>query len=223
MKVTKVKSGDAKIKFVLDKTTFGFTNALRRAAMFEVPTLAIEDIYFIDNSSALYDEMVAHRLGLIPLTTDLKTFKTPADCTCKGKGCVKCEIKLTLKEKGPKLVYASDLKSTDSTVKPVYPNTPIVELLEGQEIELEAVAKLGHGSTHVKWSPCLAYYFRHPKKKVDVSKIEHYDVWMEQNKDSGEDDKFIFVIEPWGQLPAKQILKQAVKMVQNKLTEVKLR
>jgi len=223
MKITKIKSKGNNTKFVLDKSTFGFANSLRRAIMFEVPTLAIEDVYFVDNSSALYDEIIAHRLGLIPLTTDLKTYKLPDQCTCKGKGCARCEIKLTLRAKGPKMIYAKDLVTTDKHVKPVYPEMLIVELLETQEIELEAVAKLGCGSDHVKWNSALAYYVKHPTKKVDVSKLENYDVWMQQNKDSGEDDKFIFVIEPWGQLSAKDIMKEAAKIIQTKLTEVKLR
>ena len=38
-------------------------NAIRRSVS-EVPTLAIEEVEIFKNDSALYDEMLAHRLGL---------------------------------------------------------------------------------------------------------------------------------------------------------------
>ena len=60
-------SQDAKTKksvFAIKDTTTIFVNTLRRLIMEEVPTLAIEDVELRDHSSALYDEMVAHRLGL---------------------------------------------------------------------------------------------------------------------------------------------------------------
>ncbi len=222
MKITKLESKDNKMKFILDKSTFGFANELRRAIMFDVPTLAIEDVYFVDNSSALYDEMIALRLGLIPLKTDLKTYKLPEDCTCKGQGCARCEVKFTIRVKGPRMVYAKDLQSTDAGIHPVYPDMPIVELIENQELELEAVAKLGHGLEHTKWSPALAFYHKHPKK-IDASKLKNYDVQMEASKDTGEDDKFIFTVESWGQLSPEDIVKEALKLIQNKLTQVKVK
>ncbi len=139
-----------------------YLNELRRAMMTEVPTLAIEVVEFRKNSSGLYDEIIAHRLGLLPLKTDLKSYNLPSKCACKGAGCAQCQLKFTLKAKGPKMVYASDLKSADPKVVPVFPETPIVELLDGQELELEATAVLGLGVEHSKWSPGLVYYKEFP-------------------------------------------------------------
>ncbi|MFC1727876.1 DNA-directed RNA polymerase subunit D [Nanoarchaeota archaeon] len=147
-----------KIVFLLEESTPGFANALRRTMTEQVPTMAIEEIEFRKNSSVLYDEIIAHRMGLIPLKTDLKTYNLPENCTCKGEGCAKCTLKLILKVKGPITVLASDLQSKDPMVVPAHPNTPIVKLLKGQELELEATAVLGKGSEHAKWSPCLAFY-----------------------------------------------------------------
>jgi len=107
--------------------------------------MAIEDVEVRKNSSSLYDEMIAHRLGLIPLTTDLKSYNLPSECKCEGKGCARCQLVLTLSAKGPGIVYSSSLKSKDPKVKPVFDNFPIVKLLKGQEIELEATATLGTG------------------------------------------------------------------------------
>src|SRR4030065_2948598 len=96
MKVEIIEKKDNEIVAVAEGITPAFLNALRRTSMYEVPTLAIEDVLFAKNSSALYDEIIAHRLGLIPLKTDLKSYTLPEECTCKGKLCAKCSIKLTL-------------------------------------------------------------------------------------------------------------------------------
>jgi len=163
------------ITVLVDKTTPAFANALRRAAMFEVPVLAIEDVYFTKNSSALYDEIIAHRLGLIPLKTNLKSYGLPEDCSCKGKLCAKCSVKIHLKAKGPATVYAGDFKIKDLDVKPIYPHMPIVKLLEAQEIEFEAVAILGKGKVHTKWNSCHIWYRGWPEftvsKDADVKAV----------------------------------------------------
>ncbi|UCD03875.1 MAG: DNA-directed RNA polymerase subunit D [Candidatus Woesearchaeota archaeon] len=161
---------DLEKTFVIEDANSAFVNEIKRAAASQVPVMAIEDIFFIDNSSALYDEILAQRLGLIPLTTG-KEYKLKETCKCKGKGCALCRAKLTLKVKGPKMVYASDLEAKDPKVKPIYPEMLIVELLEGQEIELEAHAILGIGEEHAKWSPCLAYYQKYPKITIDQKKV----------------------------------------------------
>lgn len=158
MEIRLLKKDKNKLSFIVKGTNATFINAVRRNIINNVPTMAIEDVEFRKNSSILYDEIVAHRLGLIPLTTDLKTYNLTENCSCKGKGCAKCSLKLTLKVKGPAIAYASDIKSRDSKVKPVYPKTPIVKLLKGQSLEFEARAILGLGKDHNKWSPALAYY-----------------------------------------------------------------
>ncbi|MEM2874013.1 MAG: DNA-directed RNA polymerase subunit D [Candidatus Nanoarchaeia archaeon] len=142
MKISVLKQTENEITFIIDGVGPAFLNALRRAAAFEVPVLAIEDVYFTQNSSVLYDEIIAHRLGLIPLKTDLKSYNLPEECSCKGKLCAKCSVKGTLKAKGPATVYAEDLKFKDPAVKAVYGKIPIVKLLEGQNIELEFVVCL---------------------------------------------------------------------------------
>jgi len=152
-----------KLSFIIKDTTPAFANTLRRIMVDELPTMAIEDVEFRKNNSILYDEMIAHRLGLIPLTTDLKSYNLPSKCKCKGEGCARCQLKLTLKaSKGSGIIYASELKTKDSAVKPVYPKMPIVKLLKGQSLELEATAVLGVGREHAKWTPCLAYYKHKP-------------------------------------------------------------
>lgn len=141
-------------------------NTLRRLIMNEVPVMAMEDITFLKNSSALYDEFIAHRLGLVSLKTDLSSYNLPDECKCKGKGCAHCQLYLSLKAQGPKTVYAEEIVSKDPKVKPAYPKTIIVKLLKKQILEFDAVAVLGIGKDHVKFSPALAFYQGYPLIKV---------------------------------------------------------
>jgi len=158
-----------KLSFILKDSTPAFANTLRRMVQEEVPTMAIEEIELRKNSSLLYDSIIAHRLGLLPLTTDLKSYTLPEKCKCEGKGCARCQVKMTLSAKGPTTVYASEIKSKDSAVKPVYPKTPIVILIKGQFLELEATAVLGKGKVHSKWCPGLVYYKQKPVIEISSS------------------------------------------------------
>ena len=132
------------MSFIIKETTPAFVNTLRRLIIDEVPTMAIEDVEIRKNSSLLYDTIVAHRLGLLPLTTDLKSYTLPEKCKCKGKGCARCQVKMTLSVKGPCTVYASNIKSKDSAIKPAYPKMPIVNLIKGRH-QGESALRLGLG------------------------------------------------------------------------------
>jgi len=151
-----------KLSFVVRDSNPVFVNTLRRMVIEEVPTLSIEDVEFRKNNSALYDEVIAHRLGLIPIKTDLSSYELPSECSCKGKGCSKCTLKMTLDTGKLGNVYAKDIESKDSKCVPAYPGLIIVKLLKGQKIELEATAILGKGKDHAKWSPGLVTYKNYP-------------------------------------------------------------
>ena len=137
-----------------------YINALRRLAISEVPTLAIDEIVMIDNSSVVHDEAIAHRLGMIPLHTDLKRFVMPHDCDCKSTlGCSRCRVLLVLDAEATertRIVTSGELKSEDEEVKPVSDEIPILTLAPGQKIKFEAYARLGNGKNHAKWQPTSA-------------------------------------------------------------------
>jgi len=172
MKIQILEKTDSEIKFVIEESAPQFANALRRIMMSEIPTLAIETVEFTANGSALFDEVVAHRLGLIPLTFDKKAMNLPNECKCGGKGCPLCQVTLVLDKKGPCTVYAKDMKSTDKAVRAVFPDTPIVKLLDGQKIKFEASAQLGLGKTHAKWKAASASYRYYPVAKMN-GKLEN--------------------------------------------------
>lgn len=147
-----LEKNNEKISFV-EETGISLANAIRRSVL-EIPVLAIDEVEFRKNDSVLYDEVLALRLGLLPLETP-KNLLLEEKCSCKGKGCARCSAQLKLQIKGPCTVYAENLKGK---VKSVYPGMPIVKLSEGQEIELIAKAKLGKGIEHTKFNPGLFYY-----------------------------------------------------------------
>ena len=143
-----------------------YMNAIRRFIMVEVPTLAIDSIAIIENTSPLYDEVLAHRLGLVPLKVkDITKYKLPEEC--EGQEDYKCHVLLVLDAQAvdhPRTVYSGELVSEDPDVKPLYDNIPIARLAPGQKIKLEAYARLGRGKEHAKWQPVSASTIKpHPE------------------------------------------------------------
>jgi DNA-directed RNA polymerase subunit D len=151
---------DSLARFTLTGASPAFANAFRRAMIGEVPTLAIEDVRIYDNTSAFFDEMLAHRLGLIPIKTDLSTYSTKEKCSCGGAGCPGCMVTFTLSVEGPKTVLSGDLIPQDPNATPVYDNIPIVKLTKGQKLVIEAHAILNTGREHAKWQPTLVCGFK---------------------------------------------------------------
>ena len=154
-----------KMSFLLKSATPTVANTLRRAMISLVPTMAIDEVEFKKNSSILYDEIIAHRLGLIPITTDLKSYEVPPKGEEESEAAKYC-LKLSLKAKGPKIVYASEMKSQDPKIVPVFPNMPIAKLAKDQELEFVATARLGLGLTHAKWIPGVIFYKNKPIVKI---------------------------------------------------------
>jgi len=156
-----------KISFLVKNSDEVFTNTIRRLILEEVPTLAVEDLEIKDNGSALYDEMLGLRLGLVPIKTDLKSYELKERCKCQGAGCAKCELKMTLKASKKGYVYAEEVQSADPECTFVYPKMPITKLLSKQKIDIVMTAVLGQGKNHAKWIPGLPMYRREPVIKVN--------------------------------------------------------
>ncbi|MEN6611535.1 MAG: DNA-directed RNA polymerase subunit D [Methanoregulaceae archaeon] len=147
---------ETEARFILSGVSIAYANALRRAMIGEVPTLAIEDVRIYDNTSALFDEILAHRMGLIPIKTDLTAYVPADQCSCGGTGCPGCTATFTLSVEGPKMVLSSDLIPQDPSARPAYDNVPIVKLTQDQKLVLEARAVVKTGKDHSKWQPTLA-------------------------------------------------------------------
>lgn len=166
-------------------------NSLRRVMIAEVPTLAIDLVEVDENSSAMADEVIAHRLGLIPLNSvDLESVLYSRDCDCE-QYCENCSVKLTLHVKCTSEenmnVYARDL-----IVDPSRPNqtigVPVItdpegngsliaKLNRGQEINLACIAKKGIAKEHAKWMATTAVGFEYDPH----NNLRHTDLWYETN------------------------------------------
>lgn len=115
-------------------------NSIRRY-LNQIPVLAVDEVEISKNDSALYDETIAHRIGLIPLKMESSAKKK------QGK------LKLDVKKEGT--VYSGDLKGSPFVV---YKNIPITTLNNNKELQLVATVKAGKGSEHSKFSPGLMFY-----------------------------------------------------------------
>lgn len=215
IKIKNSNEKELKLSFVTDMSS-SLANAIRRSSL-EIPVMAIDEIEIHKNDSALYDEIIAHRLGLVPIKTD-KTAK---------------EQKFKLKAVGPGTVYSTDITpSVETDCK-----LPIVILDKDQELEIVADANLGKGINHIKYSPGLIYY----KHDIDPELIDFVSVdedgkitydeedlkerllpeeIMSKIKKLKEANEIIFEIESWGQLKTKDIFLRAIEALDENLEQL---
>ncbi len=129
MKIEKLKEDKkkGKVSFLLKGTNEAFANAIRRLIIEEVPTLAVEYVEVKDNGSALYDEMLALRLGLMPIKTDLKSYRLPQNEDEIEEKSAACTLQIKLKTSRKGFIYAEDAESADPKCVFVQPKMPIVK------------------------------------------------------------------------------------------------
>jgi len=198
-----ISKDNQKITIKLKGVPLQYANALRRVCLNGVPIFAIDTVDIIENSSVLPDEGLAHRLGLIPLKTDLSRFNEPSKCDCKSEtGCTNCRVMLVLDSGDSdvtRTILSDELSSEDESIKPVSDKIPIVQLAPGQKIKAECYARLGRGTEHAKWN------------SANISTII----------DTDKDDEKILTVESTGALNPEQIILAGVDEVSNKLIQFK--
>lgn len=174
MDVDILSTNDGQLKLIVKAVDPTFMNALRRIIMAEVPVASIDMLYIMENTGVLYDEIIAHRMGYIPLKGGEGLIFTK-DCDCKGQGCPRCEAILTMKVTATEdnfKVLSGRLKA-EGSVFVANNDIPIAELNAGQKIELEARARLGTGKDHAKWQPVsVAVVSYEPLIKIDQKKCD---------------------------------------------------
>ena len=204
MKIKVLEKSTDRVKIQLQGISLSYANAIRRIALSEVPVMAIDNIIIIENSSIMYDELLAHRLGLIPLKTDLSKYVLPKDCDCDNSlGCLKCSVSLVLDSgdsDSTKEILSGQLKSvSDTTTIPINSDIPIVKVAPGQKVSLEAYARLGTGKEHAKWQA----------SNVSILKLTKEDT----------DNDYTLEIESTGALSAIEIFVKATEILRNELRE----
>ncbi|MDC0187347.1 DNA-directed RNA polymerase subunit alpha [Candidatus Nitrosopelagicus sp.] len=184
---------DEKVSVKIKGVPLQYANALRRICLNGVPVYAVESIDMLENSSVLADEGVAHRVGLIPLKTDLSASKD---------GNENDKIMLTL-DSGfsdeTRTILSGELKSQDESVVPTSNDIPIVTLAPGQSIKFEAYARLGKGTEHARWN------------SANVVTLT----------DTEKDDEKLLTVESTGALNPKHIILSSVEQLSSKLSEFK--
>ena len=166
MNIEILEMEDTRAKLLIYNADPQLVNALRRTLIADIPKMAIEFVDFhlgpigsgesgrvADGSSPLFDEIIAHRLGLIPIPTDLDMFRFKDECEHgPEESCELCTITYTLHKVGPCTVYSGDLEPVNGgQYRPKDPLIPIVKLDEGQAIYITAYAVLGTAKEHAKW------------------------------------------------------------------------
>ena len=214
----KIKDYDKKKEKLIFTTdmSLSLANAIRRSVL-EIPIMAIDEVEIVKNDSALYDEIISHRLGLIPIKTD-KVAK---------------EMKFKLKGTGPKTVYSSDLHPSVETEYKI----PIVILDEEQELEVVCDARLGKGIEHIKYSPGLLYYKHNldpdiidfvqvdDEGKITFNQEELDNLNLNDNlkkkiNQAKEVNELEFTIESWKQISAKDIFLRAMDVLEENLDDL---
>ncbi|KAJ5226007.1 RNA polymerase II subunit 3 [Penicillium chermesinum] len=180
-----------RVDFRLSSVDTAFANSLRRAMLAEVPTLALDLIEIEANTSILPDEMLAHRLGMIPLNAKNcdQDLDYTRDCDCDDH-CVRCSVTLQLHARcssGIMSVYARDLIIVgermndvigDPVIKDPEGKGPLIcKLRKGQEIKLTCLAKKGTAKEHAKWAPTAAVGFEYDPH----NNLRHVDYWFEKD------------------------------------------
>ena len=149
------------IKFTVAGIETHIANALRRVMMVEVPVWAIEYVQIECNTTVIPDEMIAHRLGLFPLTSS----EDP------GTDSITFTFDKTATE--PIEEWTSEMLETDNTiVMSAIDGIPIVKVAEGQRLAFTAIAKRGIGVTHAKWSPVSSCFYTITKNGLYEFEVE---------------------------------------------------
>jgi DNA-directed RNA polymerases I and III subunit RPAC1 len=191
------KSFKIDIKYISERTAnfdligidTSVANAFRRIMISEVPAVAPEYVYIFNNTSVIQDEVLAHRIGLVPLKVDPDQLTwINKDAEEKDKFTDDNTIVLSLDiacTKNPNAsqdstdpdnlyrnhkVYAKHLKFepqgrqaelfANNPVVPCDPNILLAKLRPGQEISLRVHCILGIGADHAKFSPVSTASYR---------------------------------------------------------------
>ena len=204
------------IRILISETDASQVNAIRRALIADVPKLAITRVDFsqgvtqdnkgevVESVNVLPDEVLAHRLAMIPIPTNLdEGLVFPNECAnCqdvveKDKGCPMCQVLYTLSARGPsadaeeefKTVYAGDITTISDPVFDIrdeHKQIPLTVLSKGQFLEFYAFAVLGRGRDHAKWSPAAAVGFR-PNRVAVLNKPKKASVLFDLGLTTSED------------------------------------
>ena len=193
MSLNIISQNDEKVSVKLKGIPLQYANALRRICLNGIPIYAIDTVDVLVNSSVLADEGIAHRLGLIPIKTELSAVQQNNESD---------KIMFTLdsgETNQTRTILSGELKSQDETIKPISDNIPIITLAPGQRLKIEAYARLGRGTEHAKWN------------SANISTLT----------ESEKDDERVLTVETTGSPEPHDIILSSVEELSRRLDEFK--
>ena len=193
MSLQVINQDEQKISVKLQGMPLQYANAIRRICLNGVPIFAIDTVDILENSSILADEGIAHRLGLIPLKTELSSIESNIESD---------KIMLTLDSGDTtetRTIFSGEIKSQDYIIKPISEKIPIVTLAPNQRIKFEAHARLGRGTEHAKWN------------SANIATLIETD----------KADEHILTVETTGALEPKHIVLASINELSYRLTNFK--
>ena len=219
-------------RYLLQNTRNDIVNAIRRTILLHVPTFAVKEVSIYKNESVMPDEMLAHRIGLVPIFAD----SVDED-----------NHRLYLKKTGG-TVYSGDIAGD---LEVPLKNIPLVVLNENKSIELELLVTKGTGSMHVKYSPANVFFYNVVSLKQNAEIGDISDLcpkgllekkankvflkdpyacdlcrYCESQTNYGlevllNNEEFVLTIEPFGNLDINTIVISLSEYLLNELKELK--
>uniref|UniRef100_A0A3B4ADQ6 DNA-directed RNA polymerases I and III subunit RPAC1 n=1 Tax=Periophthalmus magnuspinnatus TaxID=409849 RepID=A0A3B4ADQ6_9GOBI len=209
-------------------------NAFRRILLAEVPTMAIEKVFIYNNTSIVQDEVLAHRLGLIPIRADPRLFEYRNSAAEEGSEIDTIQLQLKVKcSRNPRaskdssdprelylhhMVYSRDLKwmpignqadvFADAFIGPVHDDILIAQLRPGQELDIVMHCVKGIGEKVAKVV----------NSRLDTCSREvlRHDDLKNLVKLGRIRDHFIFTVESTGILPPDVLVAEAIQVLMSK-------
>lgn len=232
MQVKFLKKDGFDYRFLVQDSRNDILSAIRRTMMLHVPVFAVEEVSVYKNESVMPDEMLAHRIGLVPIYSD---------------DVDDAEHHMYLK-KTSGMVYSGDISGPlDVPLKHI----PLDNLNEGKSLELELLVKKGTGEQHTKYCPASVFFYNVATIKQNsnlestegicpinilekkANKIVLKDPYAcdvcrycesKSNKAiqlEFNNDEFIFAISPYGNLDLDLIVKSSCDFLEKELSELK--
>ena len=222
------EKGPNRAWYKISGARLSFLNALRRALIADLPSFAVDEVNFYENTSALFNEYVANRLGLIPLTFEETSANSQVSFSLDTEA---------LDEE--KTVYSGDLVSLDEVIKPAYVHIPLMKLGKGQRLRFEATATVGTAKTHAKFQSAVSSYgLVHEFKLVekckkcgkkmtpaqaellgkvsDLPDMSQLCETCETKSRPPEKDDVLFLVESYNNIPARQQFSRAIKVLEGR-------
>jgi DNA-directed RNA polymerase I and III subunit RPAC1 len=198
----------------------GIANKFRRILIAEVPTIAVTKVFVTSNTSIIQDEVLAHRLGMIPILADSSLFdykSSDEEATDQNTVIFRLRTKCAKNATDANCnVYSGNFEwipqgnqaelFRDQPIRPVDSDILIAKLRPGQELDLQMYCEKEVGKSHTKWSP--------------VSTVAYRTVDDTSGRPSGS-KHFVFSIETTGVLSPQILFREAISILMQELTSNK--